>query len=100
MTAGICPWYVTASAVRKYQQIARTAPPDFDDASDELIGRAAECWARYQANPDLAPAVSRTGAYVYREAGSDRGDRRRLRFIVAMGRRPEGPKPQVVDVIF
>jgi len=98
--SGPCPWYVSAAAVRKYQQLVPAAPRDFDDASDELIERAADCWRRYETNPELEPTITRTGAYVYREAGSDRGGRRRLRFVVAMGARTEGAKPQVVDVVF
>jgi hypothetical protein len=94
-----CPWYVSAAAVRRYQQLVPAAPREFDDASDELIERAAECWRRYRDKPELEPSTTRTGAYVYREAGSDRGGRRRIRFVVAMGRRAEGAKPQVVDVV-
>ena len=94
----LCPWYVSAHAVRRYVVLTGSRLA-FDDASDELIERAAACWRRYTGNPALAPAVSKTGAYVYREAGHDRV-RRRLRFVVEMDRRPEGPKPQVVDVVF
>lgn len=97
---GPCPWYVSAHAVRKYQQLVPAAPRDFDDASDELIDRAAQCWERYRSNPELEPRITRTGAYTYREAGSDRGGRRRLRFVVSMSIRSEGDKPQLVDVIF
>jgi hypothetical protein len=93
-----CPWYVTAHAVDRYAALTgRRAPrgsPAWDDISDELIERCAAIWARYEGNPELRPGVSKTGAYVYRGAGS----RGRVTVVVSMERRPEGPKPQVVDV--
>lgn len=101
-----CPWYVSAAAVRRYMEIRRTplhrrdrAPVlgvvlAFDDASDELLGYAAATWARYEASADLKPKITRTGAYVYRGPGP-----LRLGLVVEMERRPEGPKPQVVDVV-
>lgn len=102
-----CPWYVTAHAVRRYQEIRRApfhpgegravvpgVDLSFDDASDALIQYAAETWQRYLAEPDRKPRVTRTGAYAYR------GPRPlRLQLIVSMERRSEGPKGQVVDVI-
>lgn len=94
-----CPWYVSAHAVRRYIALAGSRL-SFNDASDELVERASACWQRYQATPELAPAISKTGAYVYREAGSDRGGRRRLRYVVSMSQRQEGSKPQLVDVIY
>lgn len=89
-----CPWYVSAHAVRRYQALGGAAGKSFDDASDELIERCAEVWQRYQANPDLAPRIGRTGAYIYRGPGNGR-----VEVLVSMERRPEGDKPQVVDVI-
>lgn len=89
-----CPWYVSAAAVRRYMALGGAPGKSFDDASDELIERCAEVWARYQANADLAPKISRTGAYIYRGPGN-----RRIEVLVSMERRAEGSKPQVVDVI-
>jgi hypothetical protein len=101
-----CPWYVTAHAVRQYMRIRaqplhrkdRAPVPgvtlSFDDASDALIEYAAETWQRYQADPARAPSITRTGAYQYRGPGP-----LRLTLVVSMERRPEGPKPQVVDVV-
>jgi hypothetical protein len=80
--------------VRRYQELVPAAPREFDDASDELISECAAVWARYQKNADLAPKITRTGAYVYRG-----GMPLRLQVVVAMGRRDEGAKPQVVDVV-
>jgi hypothetical protein len=94
MPAVHCPWYVSAAAVRRYQQLVPAAPRNFDDASDELIEECAEIWARYQRNPDLKPAITKTGAYTYRG-----GEPLRLRVVVSMARREEGAKPQVVDVV-
>ncbi len=101
-----CPWYVTAAAVRRFIEIRRTelrrrgrAPVPgvalaFDDASDKLIEYAAATWQRYEAEPEREPKITRTGAYAYRGPGP-----LRLTLIVAMERRPEGPKPQLVDVL-
>lgn len=89
-----CPWYVSAHAVRRYQELGGAPGRSFDDASDELIERCAEVWQRYQGDPALRPEVSRTGAYVYRGPGP-----MRLRVVVSMEQRAEGEKPQVVDVI-
>jgi hypothetical protein len=94
MTCAPCPWYVSAHAVRRYQQLVPAAPRDFDDASDELIGHCAAIWQRYEINRDLKPGITRTGAYTYRG-----GLPLRLQIVVLMGRRPEGPKGQVVDVV-
>lgn len=102
-----CPWYVSAHAVRAYQNIIRRpmhqgqgrpvvpgVDLSFDDASDRLIEYAAETWQRYLANPDRQPQISRTGAYIYR------GPRpHRLQLVVSMSIRPEGPKGQLVDVV-
>ena len=73
----------------------------FDDASDDLIDLCARTWKRYLTPVEgdatgrlLQPATSKTGAYIYRGPPP-----LRLRFVVAMGRRPEGEKPQVVDVL-
>jgi len=74
-----CPWYVTAAAVRQYQNLRSNASRNFDDASDELIELCAGVWERYQQTPDLAPL--------------------RIEIAVSMERRPEGPKGQVVDVL-
>lgn len=89
-----CPWYVSTAAVRRYQELGGAGGKSFDDASDELIERCAEVWQRYEANPALAPKIGRTGAYIYRGPGN-----RRIEILVSMERRPEGDKPQVVDVI-
>lgn len=101
-----CPWYVTAHAVRRYMAIrqeplhrkGRAPVPgvslSFDDASDELIEYAAATWQRYDASTDLEPRITRTGAYQYRGPGP-----LRLSLVVVMERRPEGPKPQLVDVV-
>jgi hypothetical protein len=86
-----CPWYVTAAAVRKYVAVTRSSL-SFDDASDELIEYAAATWQRYQGT-DREPKIGRTGAYMYRGPGP-----LRLTLLVSMERRPEGPKPQLVDV--
>jgi hypothetical protein len=61
-----CPWYITGHAVRRYQAAVPKASGDFALARDELIELAAEIWERYQRNPELAPSVTRTGAYHYR----------------------------------
>ena len=87
----VCPWYVSAAAVRRFMELG--GPADFDDASDELIEMAAETWRRYQAAPERKPKISRTGAYVYRGPGP-----LRLQFVVSMVAREEGEKPQVVDL--
>ena len=94
-----CPWYVSAHAVRRWMMITgRNAEEHFDDASDELIELAAATWARYEEG-GRAPKVSRTGAYVYRSAYvTVRGRRDRVDMVVSMERRPEGPKPQLVDL--
>ena len=89
-----CPWYVSAYAVRRYQEAARRSDVSFDVASDELIEYCAAAWARYQTDPSRKPSVTRTGAYQYRGPGP-----LRLGLIVSMEVRPEGPKPQLVDVI-
>lgn len=101
-----CPWYVSAAAVRRYIEIraqplyrsGRAPVPgvvlSFDVASDELIEYAAVTWQRYQANPDREPSITRTGAYQYRGPGP-----LRLGLVVSMASRPEGSKPQLVDVI-
>jgi len=102
-----CPWYVTAHAVRRFMAIRTQSlhrkgrPPvpgvtlSFDDASDELIEYAAATWQRYQvADPPIEPRITRTGAYQYRGPGP-----LRLTLIVSMERRPEGSKPQLVDVL-
>lgn len=100
-----CPWYVSASAVRRYMEIMRQpvhrprhAPVpgedlSFDDASDRLIEYAAATWQRYQGE-ERQPKITRTGAYQYRGPGPHR-----LTLIVSMERRPEGPLGQVVDVL-
>lgn len=101
-----CPWYVSAAAVRRYMEIRRTplrrsdraevpgVELSFDDASDELLEYAAATWQRYQADPARRPTITRTGAYQYRGPGP-----LRLGLVVVMERRPEGPKPQLVDVV-
>lgn len=89
-----CPWYISAAAVRRYQALVPRAARGFDDASDELIGLCAAIWERYERNPDLAPGITRTGAYTYRG-----GQPLRLQIVVSMERRSEGDKPQVVDVV-
>lgn len=91
MTRKPCPWYVSATAVRKYMQIAGAR--DFDDASDELIDLCAEVASRYAEQPDRKPRVTPSGLLVYRGPKP-----LRLQIIVSVTPRPEGPKPQVVDV--
>lgn len=92
-----CPWYVTAHAVDRWCALRHLDAPRgsaaWDDASDALIEYAARCWANYQAHPERTPRLTNTGAYVYR--GPRPGQ---YRLVVSMERRPEGPKPQLVDV--
>ena len=90
-----CPWYVSAHAVRRWQEVDRTAPRDFDDASDRLIEIAAAIWERYAADTSRVPKVTRTGAYLY-EGGRAQ---RQIRLVVSAEQRPEGPLHQVVDVL-
>jgi len=92
-----CPWYVTALAVDRFAALlgrpAARGTSEWDILSDELVEQCALIWGRYERNQDLAPRTTRTGAYQYRGPGP-----LRLSVIVSMERRPEGPKPQVVDV--
>ncbi len=60
------PWHITARAVRRYQEVVPEASRDFDDAREELVALAGGIWTRYERNQDLAPSVTRTGAYQYR----------------------------------
>ncbi len=88
-----CPWYASAHAVRRYIEVTGSKL-SFDDASDELIAYCSRAWLRYQGT-DRQPKVARSGgAYVYRGPGPHR-----LGLVVVMERRPEGPKPQLVDVL-
>jgi hypothetical protein len=101
----LCPWYVTAHAVERYMEIRRhqrrekgralipAVELSFKDASRELIEYAAATWQLYEGT-DKTPTITRTGAYQYRG-----GRPLRLHLIVSMSVRPEGRKPQLVDVI-
>lgn len=89
-----CPWYVSAHAVRRWQEVEPRAPRDFDDASDALLEVAAAIWERYR-DGEREPKVTNTGAYLY-EGGKPQG---RIRLVVAASPRAEGPKQQVVDVL-
>ncbi len=92
-----CPWYVSAAAVDRYISLTRGAEtrgtPAWDNASDDLIEYCTRAWANYQAHPERSPRIDRHGAYVYR--GPRPGQ---FRLVVSMEQRPEGPKPQLVDV--
>lgn len=94
-TSRPCHWYVSAHAVRRWQSVCRTAPRDFDDASDALIEICADIWWERYAASDRTPKVTRTGAYLY-ESGLTHG---RIRLVVSQERRDEGRKQQVVDVL-
>lgn len=94
-TAGACPWYVSAAAVRAWQALYPGAPRDFDAASDALIEICATVWRERYERGEREPRVTRTGAYLY-EAGQAHG---RIRLVVLMATRAEGGKGQVVDVV-
>ena len=96
----ICPWYITAHAVRHWRAITRRPdePGHFDDARAELIELAAATWERYERG-GKAPRITRTGAYQYRSAYTRvRGARTQVDLIVSMEQRAEGSKAQLVDV--
>ena len=88
----MCPWRITARAVERFQALVPQASRDFDEARAELVGLAAGVWERYERNPDLKPAITRTGAYQYRGPLP-----LRLAVVVAMNRAPESPA--LVDVV-
>lgn len=90
-----CPWYVSAHAVRRWQAIDRSAPRDFDAASDALIELCAGVWWDRYADGAREPKVTGTGAYLY-EGGKAHG---RIRLVVSAQRRAEGDRQQVVDVL-
>jgi hypothetical protein len=101
----ICPWYITAHAVRRWLEITSRPAGEahFEDARIELVQLAADTWARYERErPDGSapePKLTRTGAYSYRSAYTRvKGQRTQVDLIVSMERRPEGPKPQLVDI--
>ena len=95
-----CPWYITAHAVRRWLEITRRPAGEahFEDARIELVALAADTWARYE-QAHREPRITRTGAYQYRSAYTQIGrSRTKVDLIVSMEVRPEGPKPQLVDV--
>jgi hypothetical protein len=79
-----CPWYITAHAIERYQELVPQASRDFEAARGELVDLAAGIWERYARNQDLAPTVTRTGAYQYRGPGP-------LRLVVVVSPRPARP---------
>lgn len=92
----ICPWYVSAHAVRQWQAIEPGAPRDFDDASDRLLELCARVWHERYASGEREPRRTRTGALLY-ETGRADG---RIRLVVSPAEaRVHGGKSQVVDVI-
>lgn len=88
----ICPWYVTAHAVKRFQELVPHASREFDNARDQLVELAARIWARYEDNPKLAPSITRTGAYQYRGPGP-------LRLVVVVARAAGEGKAPLVDVV-
>lgn len=90
-----CPWYVSAHAVRRWQEIDPRAPRDFDAASDALIDLASRIWHERYADGQRAPRITRHGGYLY-EGGRGHGS---IRLVVSQERRPEGELQQVVDVL-
>lgn len=91
---GRCPWYVSAHAVRQWQRWIRSAPRDFDDASDSLIEICAAVWAAYRAS-GREPETHTHGGYVYHAGRAHE----RIRLIVSQQRRTEGDLQQIVDVL-
>lgn len=87
-----CPWHVTTHAVQRFQELVPEASRSFEGARDELIDLAASIWHRYESNPELAPTITRTGAYQYRGPSP-------LRLVVIVGKAPAGGKPPLVDVV-
>lgn len=83
-----CPWHVSAAAVRAWQRIERSAPRDFDEASDALIELCADVWRERYSSGERAPKVTKTGAYAY-ESGKRYN---RVQLIVSASR-------QLVDVV-
>ncbi len=99
-----CPWYVTAHAVRRWLAITgRSGEAHFEDARIELVQLCADTWERYETagkapKPTLRQDPS-APTYSYRSAYTRvRGSRTQVDLIVSMAVRPEGPKPQLIDI--
>jgi hypothetical protein len=88
----IFPWHVTAHAVERYQEIVPHAAREFDLARVELVALSAEIWGRYLAKPELAPTITKSGAYQYRGPGP-------LRLVVVVAKARGTGKPAMVDVV-
>ena len=99
------PWYVTAYAVQRYIE-ARRVPLrrkgratvagvalDFADAIIELQAYATATWQRHLGPPPRPPALTRTGAFVYRGPGP-----LRLHLVISPPT-PHEPLGQLIDVV-
>jgi hypothetical protein len=92
----LCPWYVSAAAVRAWQKINPRAPVKFHDASDALLALAATIWRdRYAPPHGREPKRGPHGALVY-EGSRAHG---RIRLLVDPAERIEGGLRAIVDVL-
>lgn len=92
-----CPWYISAYAVQRYLALTHqpivTAGPEWGRAERELMKIAEKVAADVAAGVKQARQI-KPGLVRYR------GPRPlRLGLIVATDPRPEGDKPQLVDVL-
>jgi hypothetical protein len=88
-------WYITATAVQQWQQIAgyplQTDGPSFDRAERELADLAEEARLAVDVGPNQQCQLWRVKATV-------RGKRTRLEFSVSLSQRSEGDLPQLINV--
>lgn len=88
-------WYISAAAVRQYQQIAGYAVesdgPSFDRAERELADLADQA----RLAKDIGPGQR---SQQWRVKATIRGRRTRLELVVSTEARPEGDLPQLIAV--